>query len=278
MAADKPLTRLALHASSVAEDLSFVALADLSAILADTEHRVIGGQMVQLHAYRWGLGPELHRQTQDADLGVPLEAVADATLISRLTDRGYRREKGNRFARPVDDIPIRMMGDQTQRREAVVDVLVPAYTSRPRSTRRVGDHLVTTEVPGLADAFQRPPVVLHLALTRLNSKTLSAHLAIPDEASALALKVMVWRRRGASNDAVDIWRCAEIGLRAGVTAGDLPGKTGGIVRQELQLAVSKRDGSLVTAIVNARKLSVDAGNALHTRLQAVVSRLVEDPS
>jgi hypothetical protein len=278
MAADKPLTHLALHAGSVADDLSFVALADLAVILAGTEHRVIGGQMVQLHVYRWGLGHELYRQTLDSDLGVPLQAAMDATLVSRLLDRGYEQVEGNRFVRPVDDMPINASGEQAGRREAVVDVLVPAYTSRPRSTRRVGDHLVTTEVPGLADAFQRPPVVVRLALTRLNDQRLSADLKIPDEASALALKVMAWRQRGASKDAVDVWRCSEIGLLAGVTANDLGGKTGAIVRKELQIAVSQRDGSLVAAIVKARNLSHDAGNALHTRLQAVVVRLTGKPS
>jgi hypothetical protein len=49
MAADTtPLTRLTLEATSVADDLSYVALAELSRVLADLDasFRIIGGHMV----------------------------------------------------------------------------------------------------------------------------------------------------------------------------------------------------------------------------------------
>jgi hypothetical protein len=68
----KPLSKLALVARSVAEDLGFVALADLSAALEQSgarDYRLIGGHMVTLHAFRWELGGELLRETKDADLG-----------------------------------------------------------------------------------------------------------------------------------------------------------------------------------------------------------------
>lgn len=48
------------------------------------------------------------------------------------------------------------------RRVAAVDLLVPAYTSRARQTLKIGD-VVTTEVPGLADAMRRPGVAVTAA-------------------------------------------------------------------------------------------------------------------
>lgn len=83
MAAEPPLSRLSLAASSVAEDLSFVALDDICKILIEGEpldFRLIGGQMVSLHAQRWGLGRELFRETQDADVGV-LPVTAKTTAL-----------------------------------------------------------------------------------------------------------------------------------------------------------------------------------------------------
>jgi hypothetical protein len=59
MAAGAPLTNLALGASSVADDLGYVALNDLAVALGDiaADYRVIGGHMVTMLAARWQLGP-----------------------------------------------------------------------------------------------------------------------------------------------------------------------------------------------------------------------------
>jgi hypothetical protein len=58
MAADQPLSRLVLAAASVADDLGFVALADLRTALGDatSDYRIIGGHMVTVLAARWQLG------------------------------------------------------------------------------------------------------------------------------------------------------------------------------------------------------------------------------
>jgi hypothetical protein len=66
---------------------------------------------------------------------------------------------GNRFARGLSDIPVKMKGKHdSPRPEAFIDVLVPAYTSRARENVQVGEDLFTTEVPGLQLALARPPV------------------------------------------------------------------------------------------------------------------------
>jgi hypothetical protein len=133
-------------ATSVAEELGFIALADLAAASPGEEARVIGGHMVSLHTLRWKL--DLPRETLDADLGVTPEIVQTPDLIDRLLRLGYERLGGNRFGRRIEGLPA-IEGETPQ---AIVDVLVPSHTSRPRHNRTFGDHLTTTEVPGLAGA------------------------------------------------------------------------------------------------------------------------------
>jgi len=71
MATDAPLSRLVLRATSVADDLGYVALADLAHVFGkDADYRVIGGHMVTALVARWNLGAELYRETDDTDIGV----------------------------------------------------------------------------------------------------------------------------------------------------------------------------------------------------------------
>ncbi|MCA1696679.1 MAG: hypothetical protein LC749_19245, partial [Actinobacteria bacterium] len=63
MAAEHPLTELALRAGSLADDLGFVALGDLAQIVPAGESRVIGGQMV---AACLPMGPRRRALPRDA--------------------------------------------------------------------------------------------------------------------------------------------------------------------------------------------------------------------
>jgi hypothetical protein len=135
MAAGTPLTRLALGAGSVADDLGFVALNDVAGALGDitADYRVIGGHMVTMLAARWQLGAGLYRETGDVDLGIPPVVARDRRVVSRLKDIDYRQVGGNRFARGLSDIPARVVGESgPPDPEALIDVLIPAYTSRAR--------------------------------------------------------------------------------------------------------------------------------------------------
>jgi hypothetical protein len=161
MAAGTPLTRITLGATSVADDAGYVALTDLGRALGGLteDYRVIGGHMVTVLAARWQLGHELYRETGDVDLGIPPVMARDHDLVSRLKDLNYLQVAGNRFARGLSDIPAGMKGRAGSRvPEALIDVLVPAYTSRARENVQVGQDLFTTEVPGLQLALARPPV------------------------------------------------------------------------------------------------------------------------
>jgi hypothetical protein len=84
------------------------------------------------------------------DLGIPPVVARDHNLVSRLKDLNYLQVAGNRFARGLSDIPVGVKGRRgSGNLEALIDVLIPAYTGRARENVQVGVDLFTTEVPGL---------------------------------------------------------------------------------------------------------------------------------
>jgi hypothetical protein len=264
-----------LGAASVVDDLGFIAMSDLSTVLATNEssYRVIGGHMVTALVARRGLGPDLYRETGDTDLGVPPVLVRDGNLIDRFRDAQYRQIEGNRFVRAVTDIPVDIAGSSNAERLAVIDVLVPAYTSRPRSNRRITDHLVTTEVPGLAAALMRPPLILDLELHRLNGEHLEVRLAFPDEVAALVLKAFATRVRARDSDLVDLWRCLEVAFAAEVTPEEFadgePGRAAAIVSG----LFDRRDGPGMAGLVDAQRLGASEADRRFTRIRALIERV-----
>lgn len=190
MAAVTPLTSLVLGASSVADDLGYVALNDLAGALGDitADYRVIGGHMVTMLAARWQLGAGLYRETGDVDLGIPPIVARDQRVADRLRDISYHQIAGNRFARGLSDIPAGTTGRNAPPiPEALIDILVPAYTSRAHENVQVGGGLFTTEVLGLQFALARQPVTIALELRRLNGQALRCELPF---ARALIARVL----------------------------------------------------------------------------------------
>lgn len=279
MAADPPLSRLVLAATSVADDVGFVALADLASIVGagQANYRVIGGHMVTALVARWGLGAELYRETGDADLGVPPFVVEDLDIVGRLRDLGYEPIAGNRFARDLDDVPAGLGASAGDLPAATVDVLVPSYTSRARQNRPVGDDLVTTKVPGLAVALQRPPVELDLEMHRLNDSIVVTRLAFPDEVAALILKTRATTVRSKATDVVDLWRCLEIGLAAGLSPGDFDFDEGRQSVEILQRLFEHREGDGMTALIAEQRLSERGATARFTRIRALLDRVAVGP-
>lgn len=277
MAADPPLSRLVLGAASVADDLGYVALADLGRALGEgvgTNYRVIGGHMVTALVARWQLGPEMYRETGDTDLGVPPVVVRDHHVIERLMQLGYERIAGNRFARPIDDVPVRILGEREKPPQAVIDVLIPAYTGRARHDRRVSDELVTTEVLGLPTALNRPPVLLALELHRLNGERLNIDIAFPDEVAALVLKAFATRVRNKATDIVDVWRCLEVAFVADVgphefTDGDRVEAAG-----HIRAVFDRRDGPGMRSLEAEQRLTSTAADERFTRLRALIARIL----
>jgi hypothetical protein len=272
-----PLSKLVLAATSVADDLGFVALADTSDILKehpDLDYRLIGGHMVSLHAQRWGFGRELYRETADMDIGLPTAVAKDPWLVDQLIDKGYERKAGNRFERPITDIPVSVSGaGRAQGSEApiaAIDILIPAYTRRARESYRVGDHLTSTQVRGLAPALNRPSVDVELALSRLNGDALDARIRLPDEVSTLVLRAFAWRVRSRDTDAVDLWRSLEICRAASVGPDQFVFVVGREAAAIIRAAFARRGLGAFREIASARGLSKEARTRLETRIYALI--------
>lgn len=268
-----PLCKLSVVATSVAEDLGFVALADVARVIRDhglaKDVRLIGGHMVTLHAQRWKMGQKLHRDTIDADLGVEKYALNQLDAVEVLEGLGYKKTSGNRFERSVPDLS----SPHNPNPAAVIEVLVPTHGSRARSNIQVGD-LATTEVPGLATAFQRPPVEIQLELTRLNSSILQAEVQLPDEASALILKALAWKKRQIDKDAFDIWRCLEIAYRASVKLAKLDQVEAREAEIVIQEGFSMVDAPAMNALVNYSNLLTAEAQQRHTRIRGLVQKVL----
>jgi hypothetical protein len=151
-------------------DGGLTAVADVSRAMttagAAESYRLIGGVSVVLHVLRLGLDLPL-RATGDADFGVPPLVLQQANLVNAIEALGYQKTAGNRWERPIDT-----------RRVAAVDLLVPTYRTRARHTVRVGD-VITTEVPGLAEALRRPGVALDIEMRLTDESQHRALVVIP---------------------------------------------------------------------------------------------------
>lgn len=273
MAAEPPLRRVILEATSVADDLGYVALADIADVLGSSTYRIIGGHMVTALVARWRLGAELYRETGDTDLGVPPVVVREEGLISRLIERGYARVEGNRFARSIDDVAVTVRGAEVAR-TAVVDVLIPSYQTRARSSRRLSDDLVTTEVPGLALALQREAILLHMELHRLNGEQLDVEVAFPDEVAALTLKAFASRVRDKPTDVVDLWRCLEVVYAAGIDVAEFAAGDAAEAAHIIRALFDRRGGAGMSALVDEQRLSELAADERFTRIRALLQRVL----
>lgn len=255
-------SRVVLPSLSAATDGGFTAIHDVAGALAAAgmaqDYRLIGGVAVMLHVQRLGLDLPL-RATGDADFGVPPHVLQRPDVVAAIEAIGYRKVRGNRWERPIDE-----------RRVAAVDLLVPAYRTRARRTVAVGD-VVTTEVPGLAEAFRRPGVSVHAEFRLTDDRRLTTAVVLPDPVGTIALKTLVRTVRDEARDVQDLWRCLEIGAAAGVTPGDFDDGALPAVCTELwrQLGPNGQALPMLTA-----DLQPEAAARLRTRVRALLTEVV----
>lgn len=255
--------RLVLASLSAAMDGGLTAIAEVSEILAAADllerSRLIGGVTVLLHQQRLGVDLPL-RATGDADFGMPPYVLRDPDLVAEIEARGYAKVAGNRWERPIDE-----------RRTAAVDLLVPSYRTRVRDTVRVGS-IVTTEVPGLAEALRRPGLEIDIDVVLTDGVALAATVVIPDTAATLGLKAWARTVRREDRDAEDLWRCLEIALADGVTAAMIDSDpTLGEIRPILQREMS--DGGAAMEVIT-RGVSDDEATRRRTRIRALLSEVL----
>lgn len=255
-----------LSSLSAAMDGGFVAIADVSAAMrsagAADAYRLIGGVAVMLHINRLGLDLPL-RATGDADFGVPPHVLRRPELVSEIEALGYERVFGNRWERPIDG-----------RRVAAVDLLVPTYRSRARDTVTVGD-VVTTEVPGLAEALRRPGISIDAELHLTDGTQLDATVVLPDAVGILALKTLVRSVRDERRDVEDLWRCLEIAAAEGVTPSmfdnDQP-------LEHVRGALWQQLGPTGSALPQLTEgLQEELAARLRTRVRALITEIVGSP-
>ncbi len=259
MTAAKPVV---LHSSSAAMDGGFTAVADVSGAMttagAADDYRLIGGVTVLLHVQRLGLDLPL-RATGDADFGVPPFVLQQANLVDAIEALGYHKTAGNRWERPLDD-----------RRVAAVDLLVPTYRTRARNTVRVGD-VVTTEVPGLAEALQRPGIALDVEMHLTDRTQHRAVVVIPDAIGTLALKAGARTVRNETRDAEDLWRCLEVAAAEGVTPADFDDPALSGLQQLLATELGANGASLPALTAG---LQDEPAARMRTRLRALLAEVV----
>ncbi|MGQ0825472.1 MAG: hypothetical protein ACT4OX_10680 [Actinomycetota bacterium] len=251
-----------LASLSAAMDGGFIAIADVAATMerlgVEDDYRLIGGVAVLLHVQRLGLDLPL-RATGDADFGVPLHLLNEPALVPAIEALGYDKVAGNRWERRVDE-----------RRVAAVDLLIPAYTSRARRDRRVGD-IVTTEVPGLAVALRRPAISVDAELRLSTGDTRHAVITLPDALSLLVLKARIRTVRNEERDAQDLWRCIEIAAADGVTPDLIDVEDMTELRDLLRRELGP-GGSALPAIT--RGLQDDPAARLRTRIRALLAEVI----
>lgn len=204
MSDDIGTPRLQFVSTSSASDGSFVAISEIGALLSGEPHRLIGGVAVVLHQYRLGLDHPI-RATADADFGVPPYALKDDSLVAAVAALGYERSSGNRWTRALADD-----------RMATVDLLVPSYRTRLRTSVQLGS-TNSPEVGGLAEALRRPAVRIVADATLTNDTVVPLDVALPDLASLFGLKLHARRVRSVDRDAIDLWTCLELLAAAGET-------------------------------------------------------------
>lgn len=254
-----------LPSLSAAMDGGLTAIHDvssaMSAVGAADDYRLIGGVSVLLHVQRLGLDLPL-RATGDADFGVPPHVLRRPDLAEAIEALGYRKVLGNRWERNLDD-----------RRVAAVDLLIPCYRTRMRDTVKVGN-VVTTEVPGLAEALRRPGVEVNAQLRLTDSTSLSVMIVIPDPVGTIAMKTLVRSARNDARDVGDLWRCLEIAAADGVEPTDFNDPSLQRVRSEMWRQLGP-DGVALSTL--AADLQPDAAARLRTRVRALLAETVGVP-
>jgi hypothetical protein len=138
----------------------------------------------------------------------------------------------------------------------------------------VSDDLVTTEVPGLALALQRDPVLLHMELHRLNGEQLDVEVAFPDEVAALTLKAFASQVRDKPTDIVDLWRCLEIAYAADTDEAAFAEGNAAEAARIVRTLFDRRDGAGMSALVGEQRLSDTAADDRFTRIRALIQRVL----
>ncbi len=238
---------------SRAEDAAYRALADAAIAASGLDTwRLVGGHMVNLHALRSTV-PLTLRATRDADLAVELVAIKSGGLLDQLRTLGYDNPRsGNRFELSVPG------------GAATIDLLAPSFTTRYIANMDAGP-IAVDGIPALHVALARPPLWFDVTAELTSGDRTEARVAIPDIASALAIKAFAYTQRLAPRDAEDIRRLLEV---AYAELTDNPWPTGPTFAQAARLLTEHFDSP-------GRGLtSIAADTLTRTRTRALIRAVI----
>ena len=206
--------RLDLWSPSAATDAAWLAASDVAELARrlGIPYRLVGGIAVTLLTHVHGADDRVpDRETADADMGVPRQALADTDLVGALRDLNYTQEHSNRF--------------RHDGRDAVIDVLTVSQRDRQVESETFGD-LTVDAIPGMHVAMMLPATGVDVQAHLRDGTELAMALDVTDVRAALVMKAYAYRLRFGANDARDVWRLLEAADGAGHTAGDWPTAAG----------------------------------------------------
>jgi hypothetical protein len=258
--------RVALAATSNADELSFRSLAEVSEITADQNVRIIGGQMASLLLAAFPVPGIETRRTRDTDAAITTELAGSGVVHQRLLDRGYVATSGNSYARPVPELGAAGVPVP----ELAVDLLVPSLDGRFRPEEHGGRAF--DAAPGLAPALAADPIVIDVAARLLDGAVLEFTVRVPTVELALVVKALSYGSRLQARDVEDIYRLLEI---ADAHAAD---EIGGWQLPAASLRGSRRDAAVQLHELARRTRRMSGPAVPAARLAALIVSLVGRPA
>lgn len=259
--------RIELAATAFADDLSFRSLAEIAAITADQNVRIIGGQMAALLVTAFSVPGIAARRTRDADAAITTELAGSGVIHDRLLAHGYTATSGNSYTRPVPELAA--VG--ALRPELAVDLLVPSFDGLFRPQEHGGRAF--DSAPGLAPALGADPIVLDVGARLLDGVAVEFTVRVPTVELALVVKAISYGSRLQARDVEDIYRLLEI---ADAYPAD---EIGGWRLHEAPLIGSRRDAAMhlheLARHTRRRGSDVDVPTA---RLATLIASLIGRPT
>jgi hypothetical protein len=257
--------RVEFVATSYADELSIRSLAEITAITADQNVRIIGGQMASLLLTAFPVAGIAVRRTRDADAAITTELAGSGVIHQRLLDHGYTATSGNSYTRPVPDLAVE--GGPVP--ELAVDLLIPSLDGRFRPQEHGGRAF--DAAPGLAPALAADPIVIDARARMLDGATVEFTVPVPTVELALVIKALAYGSRLQARDVEDIYRLLEI------VAGHPADAIGGWRLSETPLRASRRDAAAHLHELARRSRHLNNLDVPAARLAALIASLVTRP-
>jgi hypothetical protein len=257
--------RVELAATAYADELALRSLAEITAITADQDVRIIGGQMASLLLTAFPVSGIDLRRTRDADAAITTELAGSGVIHQRLLEHGYSATSGNSYTRLVPDLAV--VGGPVP--ELAVDLLVPSLDGRFRSQEHGGRAF--DSAPGLASALAAEPITIDTRARLLDGDVLEFIVRVPTVELALVIKALSYGSRLQVRDVEDIYRLLEI------ANAYPPDEIGGWRLRETPLLATRRDAAIHLHELARRSRRLSDLNAPAARLATLIASQVGRP-